>query len=215
MSSTRRCRCAEGRGGLADGRPGEGHLGRSLHRLFGALNLHSVAYLEIEGSECDGKRRRGCKEPWHKRRADQDFYNDDPQKGSILLDGSDIIHMSRMELARQLGYIPQSDHQSFPATVFDVVLMGRRPHIGWRSGQKDKEKVLDVLEMLNIEHPAMKDINEISGGQTAEGLDCKSTGPGARSSPSRRAHIQPGHKASARGHGCDQNSCVGDVISQR
>jgi iron complex transport system ATP-binding protein len=88
-----------------------------------------------------------------------------PQKGCILLDESDIIHMTRMELARQLGYIPQNDNQSFPATVFDVVLMGRRPHIGWRSGQNDKEKVLDVLEMLNIEHLAMRDINEISGGQ--------------------------------------------------
>jgi len=88
-----------------------------------------------------------------------------PQKGRIVLDGSDITNLTRMELARQLGYIPQSDHQSFPATVFDVVLMGRRPHISWRSCQNDKEKVLDVLEMLNIEHLAMRDINEISGGQ--------------------------------------------------
>jgi iron complex transport system ATP-binding protein len=88
-----------------------------------------------------------------------------PQNGSILLDERDIIHMSRMELARQLGYIPQSDHQSFPATVFDVVLMGRRPHISWRSSRRDKEKVLDVLQILNIEHLAMRDINEISGGQ--------------------------------------------------
>ena len=93
-----------------------------------------------------------------------------PQKGSILLDGSDIIHMSRMELARLVGYIPQSDHQSFPATVFDVVLMGRRPYMGWNSGQRDKEKVLDVMQMLNIEHLAMRDINEISGGQRQKGL---------------------------------------------
>ncbi len=88
-----------------------------------------------------------------------------PQKGCIHLDGSDIFQMTRMQIARQLGYIPQSDHQSFPATVFDVVLMGRRPHIGWRSGRCDKEKVLDVLQMLNIEQLAMRDVNEISGGQ--------------------------------------------------
>jgi iron complex transport system ATP-binding protein len=67
--------------------------------------------------------------------------------------------------ARQLGYIPQSDHQSFPATVFDVVLMGRRPHIGWLGRQNDKENGLDVLEMLNIEHLVMRYINEISGVQ--------------------------------------------------
>ncbi len=88
-----------------------------------------------------------------------------PRKGSILLDERDIKEMRGMELAKKLGYIPQSGHQSFPATVFDVVLMGRRPHIGWRSNEKDNEKVLDVLQMLKIEYLAMRDINEISGGQ--------------------------------------------------
>lgn len=88
-----------------------------------------------------------------------------PRKGSILLDERDIKEMRGMELAKKLGYIPQSGRQSFPATVFDVVLMGRRPHIGWRSNEKDNEKVLDVLQMLKIEYLAMRDINEISGGQ--------------------------------------------------
>ena len=88
-----------------------------------------------------------------------------PLRGTILLDGEDIQHMSMMETARKFGYIPQSASQVFPATVFDTVLMGRSPHIGWRSSKKDNEKVLDVLQMLNIENLAMRDINEISGGQ--------------------------------------------------
>jgi iron complex transport system ATP-binding protein len=88
-----------------------------------------------------------------------------PLRGTILLDGEDIQHMSMMETARKFGYIPQSASQVFPATVFDTVLMGRSPHIGWRSSKKDNEKVLDVLQMLNIEDLAMRDINEISGGQ--------------------------------------------------
>jgi iron complex transport system ATP-binding protein len=88
-----------------------------------------------------------------------------PQKGSILLDEREIKEMRRMELAKKLGYIPQTAGHAFPATVFDTVLMGRRPHIGWRSSEKDSEKVLDVLQILNIEDLAMHDINEISGGQ--------------------------------------------------
>ncbi len=88
-----------------------------------------------------------------------------PQKGSILLDEREIKEMRRMELAKKLGYIPQTAGHAFPATVFDTVLMGRRPHIGWRSSEKDEEKVLDVLQILNIEDLAMHDINEISGGQ--------------------------------------------------
>ncbi len=88
-----------------------------------------------------------------------------PQKGCILLDGEDIKKMSRMELAKKMGYIPQSSSQIFPATVFDVVLMGRRPHLNWRSSEEDTEKVLETLQMLNIEDLAMRDINELSGGQ--------------------------------------------------
>jgi iron complex transport system ATP-binding protein len=88
-----------------------------------------------------------------------------PQSGRILLDENDIKKMDRMELARKMGYIPQTASQTFPTTVFDAILMGRRPHIGWRSSEEDHEKVLDVLELLDIEDLAMRDIKELSGGQ--------------------------------------------------
>jgi iron complex transport system ATP-binding protein len=88
-----------------------------------------------------------------------------PQRGTILLDGQDIKKMHLMQLAKKIGYIPQSTAQVFPATVFDTVLMGRRPHIGWRSNEKDTETVLEMLKKLNIEEFAMRDINELSGGQ--------------------------------------------------
>jgi iron complex transport system ATP-binding protein len=88
-----------------------------------------------------------------------------PQRGSILLDGQEIKEMSRMEIARRMGYVPQTSTRVFPATVFDTVLMGRRPHLGWRSSEKDVEKVLDVLKLLGIVEFALRDFNEISGGQ--------------------------------------------------
>jgi iron complex transport system ATP-binding protein len=89
----------------------------------------------------------------------------EPQRGSILLDEREIKKMSMLELAKKLGYIPQSTSQVFPATVFDTVLLGRRPHVGWRSGEKDMKNVLKTLQMLKIEKFAMRDINELSGGQ--------------------------------------------------
>jgi len=88
-----------------------------------------------------------------------------PQKGSIMLNEQNVEDMSRIDLAKEIGYIPQSAPQAFPATVFDVALMGRRPHIGWRSGEKDTEKVLEILQLLNIEDLAMRDVNELSGGE--------------------------------------------------
>ncbi|CAD6491556.1 MAG: Cobalamin import ATP-binding protein BtuD [Candidatus Argoarchaeum ethanivorans] len=88
-----------------------------------------------------------------------------PRGGSILLDGTDISKMTRMEIAKEMGYVPQTTTRVFPATVFDTVLMGRRPHLGWKSSDEDVDRVLKVLELLGIIEFAMRDFNEISGGQ--------------------------------------------------
>lgn len=88
-----------------------------------------------------------------------------PQQGTILLDENDITTMNRMEIARKMGYVPQSTARVFPASVIDTVLMGRRPHLGWKSSERDLDKVLEILELLGIVEFAMRDFNEISGGQ--------------------------------------------------
>lgn len=86
-------------------------------------------------------------------------------KGCILLDEGEIKEMSKMKIARHIGYVPQSSSSVFPATVFDTILMGRRPHIGWRSTEKDQEKVLEILKLLGIVKFALRDFSELSGGQ--------------------------------------------------
>ncbi len=88
-----------------------------------------------------------------------------PDHGTVLLDGQDMKAMNRMEIAKGIGYVPQNISTVFPATVFDTVLMGRRPHLGWRSSEEDIDTVLEVLTMLKIKYLAMRDFNEISGGQ--------------------------------------------------
>jgi iron complex transport system ATP-binding protein len=89
----------------------------------------------------------------------------EPLGGSILLDEKDIKQMGMMEVAKKLGYVPQTISSIFPTTVFDTVLMGRRPHIGWRSSNSDRRKIVEVLHLMEIEDIAMKEFNELSGGQ--------------------------------------------------
>ena len=86
-------------------------------------------------------------------------------KGSILLDGQELEKMSRQEVARQIGYVPQSSSTPLATTVFDTVLMGRRPHISWRVTDFDLDKVAEVLERLHLEDLAMRDFSQLSGGQ--------------------------------------------------
>ena len=64
----------------------------------------------------------------------------EPKQGSIMLDGQAIKKMSRLEVAKHIGYVPQSsldNPEGLP--VFEIVLMGRRPHITWQSSEKDNE----------------------------------------------------------------------------
>lgn len=71
--------------------------------------------------------------------------------------------MSKLEMASQLGYVPQKSSALFPLSVFDMVLLGRHPHRN--RGNQNYQKTLDALQLLGIEDLAMKNFNEISGGQ--------------------------------------------------
>ena len=88
-----------------------------------------------------------------------------PQGGSILIDRREVMKMSRMEIAKTLGYVQQSVSRGFPTTVFDTVLIGRRPHLGWRTSGEDEERVWEVLRLLDIDELALKYFSELSGGQ--------------------------------------------------
>jgi iron complex transport system ATP-binding protein len=88
-----------------------------------------------------------------------------PNKGTILIDGKDGSRMKRLDLARCIGYVPQSSPSKFPIIVFDAVLMGRRPYIAWKPSKKDLQVVADVLRSMDIEEVALRDFDQLSGGQ--------------------------------------------------
>lgn len=68
-----------------------------------------------------------------------------------------------------IGYVPQRAQidMSFPATVEDVVMMGRVGQIGlfkWPS-RRDWDAVHDSLNRVNANHLSKRQIGELSGGQ--------------------------------------------------
>ena len=91
----------------------------------------------------------------------------DPHAGSIRLDSSSLTTLSRAEIARRVGYVPQGHAGYFAFTVHEFVLMGRTAHLGVFSvpGKQDRQVAERALESLGIAHLADKPVTEISGGE--------------------------------------------------
>lgn len=89
------------------------------------------------------------------------------QGGEVLLNGKDIRGWTSAQIARVMGYIPQTHTPPFPFQVLDVVLMGRTAHIKPFSSpsRKDISIAEEALEMLNISYLGDRLYTEISGGE--------------------------------------------------
>ncbi len=88
-----------------------------------------------------------------------------PRAGAVLVSGEDASRLGRMEMARRMGYVAQRDGAGARLTVFDAVLMGRRPHIGWGAGTGDLKVVEEVISALNLGDLALRHLDELSGGE--------------------------------------------------
>ncbi len=88
----------------------------------------------------------------------------DINSGRIEINGKTI-----KEQRKQMVYIPQRGEVDwqFPATVMDVVLMGRYPFkkIFQRLNAEDRKIAMDSLEMMGISQFKDRQIGELSGGQ--------------------------------------------------
>jgi len=53
-----------------------------------------------------------------------------PTAGQIRYQGTPLAQLSRREIARHIAVVPQETHSTFDYSAFDIVMMGRYPHLG-------------------------------------------------------------------------------------
>lgn len=87
-----------------------------------------------------------------------------PRTGTVMVEHADVFRMRAGEIAKRLGYVAQRNDAG-RMTTFDAVLLGRKPHLGWRTTEADLRKVDAALKQLGLEHLALRHINEMSGGE--------------------------------------------------
>lgn len=91
----------------------------------------------------------------------------EPLEGKILVDGQNIKKMSLQQVARYIGYVPQTHNPAYAYNVIDFVVMGRTPYIGFfqSPSKEDYEIAFNALKEMGITHLANKPYTQISGGE--------------------------------------------------
>jgi iron complex transport system ATP-binding protein len=89
------------------------------------------------------------------------------EKGQVRVGALDAHVIGPRELARCVGFVPQSELAAAGFSVRDVVTMGRAPHQGaWmREGLGDRAAVDDAIERCDLVALAFRRVETLSGGE--------------------------------------------------
>jgi len=90
-----------------------------------------------------------------------------PKGGVVLLKGKEISKMRENEIAKEISSVPQNPAINFDFSVWDIVMMGRYPHLGRLSieDKKDEEIARRCMKLTRVQHLVNRSIMEVSGGE--------------------------------------------------
>ena len=83
---------------------------------------------------------------------------------TVLVDGENVFKMSGSDMAKSLAYVRQNS-ESVEMTVFDTVLLGRKPYIKFDATSEDKLIVSEVIHELGLDDYILRNVSELSGGE--------------------------------------------------
>ncbi len=89
------------------------------------------------------------------------------QSGAVEVGGKALSQLSTMERARYLAVVPQARNMPPAFSVYESVLLGRTPYLGWlgRAGEHDHERVRYALQRTQLEPMADRLVGDLSGGE--------------------------------------------------
>lgn len=88
-----------------------------------------------------------------------------PDKGTVALDRQALEHWSPHDLARRRAVLAQQSTLDFNFTVFEVVLLGRAPHMVRSETPHDHRIVRQALATMDLEAVADRSYLSLSGGE--------------------------------------------------
>jgi iron complex transport system ATP-binding protein len=90
-----------------------------------------------------------------------------PDKGTITFNGKLSEHYSIKQRAQIISYVPQINNRLLPFTVYDFVMMGRFPYLGFmaKAMNSDKKIVEESLELTELSEFSDRRMDTLSGGE--------------------------------------------------
>jgi iron complex transport system ATP-binding protein len=88
-------------------------------------------------------------------------------RGTVRIEGHDVLATRRRELARAVAFVPQSEHTPAGFRVREVVAMGRAAHQGaWMHERpEDMVAISEALRRCDLEPLASRRMETLSGGE--------------------------------------------------
>jgi len=91
--------------------------------------------------------------------------NDEQNSDQVL--GEPVLSYSRKALARKIAFVQQNQPVDFSFTVFELVLMGRSPHLGLLGVEQEKD--IDIakqaISFTGVNHLVDRKLDQLSGGE--------------------------------------------------
>jgi iron complex transport system ATP-binding protein len=90
-----------------------------------------------------------------------------PSTGELEIEGKNIKELTSFDVAKRIAVVPQYFEIGFDFLVYDIVLMGRYPHIKRYKGESNSDyeiakKVMELTKTLTFKS---RKYNELSGGE--------------------------------------------------
>ena len=121
------------------------------------------------------------------------------QEGAVWLEGSDLSSMAARDVAAMLALVPQIAPYTQGFTAFELVLMGRYPHLGRFEveGQADDRIAEKAMRLTETEEFATRTLETLSGWRAPARVPRAGAGAAAPHPATGRADLEPGHPAPA------------------